>query len=58
MNLKACQGLQFSRSESGARVSSFGGMLISTMIVGFALIIITILAILLLKKILTEIINL
>jgi len=44
MNLKACQRLQVSRFESGAEVNSFGGVLISTMIVGFALIIITVFA--------------
>jgi hypothetical protein len=44
MNLKACQGLQFSRFASGPGVSGLAGMLISTMIVGLALIIITILA--------------
>jgi hypothetical protein len=44
MNLKECQRLQVSRLEPGASVSSFGGILISTVIMGFALIIITILA--------------
>jgi hypothetical protein len=44
MNLKECQRLQVSRSEPGGSVSSFGGILISTIIMGFALIIITIFA--------------
>jgi hypothetical protein len=44
MDLKVCQGLHVRRFASGAGVSSFGGMLLSTMIVGLALIIITILA--------------
>jgi hypothetical protein len=44
MNLKECQRLQVSRLEPGASVSSFGGILISTVIMGFALIIITIFA--------------
>ena len=44
MNLKERQGLQVSRSEPGGSVSSFGGILISTLIMGFALLIITIFA--------------
>jgi len=44
MNLSECQRLQVSRCESGVRAISFGGILISTMIVGFALIMITIYA--------------
>ena len=44
MNPKECQGLPVSRGESGANVSSFGGVLISTLIMGFALVIITIFA--------------
>jgi hypothetical protein len=44
MNLKEYQRLQASRGELEASVSSFGGILISTIIAGFALIIITIFA--------------
>jgi hypothetical protein len=44
MNLREYQRLQVSRGEPGASVSSFGGMIISTVIMGFALIIITIFA--------------
>lgn len=44
MNLKERQRLQVSRCESAASINSFGGILISTIIVGFALIIITIFA--------------
>jgi len=44
MNLKEYQRLQVGFFESKARVNSFGGILISTIIVGFALIIITIFA--------------
>jgi hypothetical protein len=44
MNLKEYQGLQVSRLEPRGNVSSFGGILISTIIMGFALLIITIFA--------------
>ncbi len=44
MNLKEYQRLQVSRFESRAGVSGFGGILLSTLIVGFALIVITIFA--------------
>ena len=44
MNPKECQRLPVSCCESGANVSSFGGVLISTMIMGFALVIITVFA--------------
>jgi len=44
MNLKECQRLQIGCFESKLSVNSFGGILISTIIVGFALIIITIFA--------------
>jgi len=44
MDLKECQRLQVSRSEPGGSVSSFGSIFISTIIMGFALIIITIFA--------------
>jgi hypothetical protein len=44
MNPQECQRLQVGRCESGARVSSFGGILVSTIIMGFALLIITIFA--------------
>jgi hypothetical protein len=44
MNLKEFQQLQVTRFEPKAEVSSFGGILISAFIVGFALIIITIIA--------------
>ena len=42
MNLKERQGLQVGRSDPGGSVSSFGGILISTIIMGFTLLIITI----------------
>ena len=41
MHLKEGQKLQVRRFESGARVSGLGTLLISTIIMGFALIIIT-----------------
>jgi hypothetical protein len=44
MDLKEYQRLQVNRFETRASVSSFGGVLISTMIMGLALIIITIFA--------------
>jgi hypothetical protein len=44
MNPKECQRLPVSRCESGANVSSFGDVLISTVIMGFALAIITVFA--------------
>jgi len=44
MNLKQCQRFQVSGFEPGGSVSSFGGVLISTIIMGFVLIIITIFA--------------
>jgi hypothetical protein len=44
MNLKECQRLQVRRLEPGGSVSSFGGIFISSIIMGFALIIITIFA--------------
>jgi len=44
VNLPESQRLHVSRCESGVSVISFGGILISTMIVGFALIMITIYA--------------
>jgi hypothetical protein len=44
MNPQECRRLQVGRGESGAIVSSFGGILVSTIIMGFALIIITIFA--------------
>ena len=50
MNLKEGQRLQVSRFESGASFSSFGGILISTIIVGLALVIITIIALFIKNK--------
>jgi hypothetical protein len=44
MNLKECQRLQVCRFKSGASVSSVAGILVSTIIVGFALVIITVFA--------------
>ena len=44
MNLKEYQRLHVSRFEPNADVSSFGGILLSTIIVGFALIVIAIFA--------------
>ena len=44
MNLQKFQGLQVSRWDSRVSVSSFGNILISAIIVGFALIMITIFA--------------
>jgi hypothetical protein len=44
MNLQEFQSLQMSRWDSRVSVSSFGNILISTIIVGFALIMITIFA--------------
>jgi hypothetical protein len=44
MNLQEYQRLHVSRWESGVSVSSFGNILISTIILGFALIMITIFA--------------
>jgi hypothetical protein len=44
MNLKGYQSFQVSRFEPNAVVSSFGGILLSTIIVGFALILIAIYA--------------
>jgi hypothetical protein len=44
MNLQEYQRLQVSRWDSRVSVSSFGSILISTIIVGFALIMITIFA--------------
>ncbi len=44
MNHLELQRLQVGRCEFGGGVSSFGSMLVSTIIMGFALIIITIIA--------------
>jgi hypothetical protein len=44
MNLKECQRLQVCRFKSGTSVSSVAGILVSTIIVGFALVIITVFA--------------
>jgi hypothetical protein len=44
MNLTEYQRLQLNRFEPGAGVNSFGGILLSTLIVGFALIVIAIFA--------------
>jgi hypothetical protein len=44
MNPKACQGLRASRGEARAQVSSVGDVLLSTMIMGCALLVITVLA--------------
>jgi hypothetical protein len=44
MNLKEYQRLHVSRFEPRAGVSSFGGILLSTIIMGFALIVISIFA--------------
>jgi hypothetical protein len=44
MNPKACQGLPARRGEGRAQVSSVGDVLLSTMIMGCALLIITVLA--------------
>jgi hypothetical protein len=44
MNLQEYQRLQVSRWDSGVTVSSFGSILISTIIVGVALVMITIFA--------------
>jgi hypothetical protein len=41
MHLKECQRFYLSRSESRARVSGLGSILISTVIMGLALLIIT-----------------
>jgi hypothetical protein len=44
MKLKACQKLHINFLEPEAEVNGLGGIIISTLIVGFALIIITIIA--------------
>jgi hypothetical protein len=44
MNPKECQGLQVCRFKSEASVSSVAGILVSTIIVGFALVFITVFA--------------
>ncbi len=44
MNPPEWQRLQVGRWESGVKVSSFGSILVSTIIMGFALIIITVIA--------------